>query len=414
MSFAVYVGVDWADRKHRVCVCSSTGEVMFERDVDHEAMALSRLADEIIAMAGGDASSVAVAIETPRGPIVSTFLERGMAVFSVNPKQLDRFRDRHTIAGAKDDRRDAFVLSDSVRTDEKLFRRVRLCDATTMELRELVRMRDNLVRDRISYGNRVRDQLVRFYPQILELGSVYSERWIWDLIERAPTPAEGYALAVAKIRSILKHHHIRRISAEAVREILRRPALVVAPGVATAAARTLKVELAVLRTLHHSLKEADEAIEAILHELTRDGEELSEDERKKHRDARVLLSLPGVGTTIGATMLSEAWEALETRDYRALRGESGIAPVTHQSGKRRTVSFRRACNRALRNAVFHLANVAIRLDARAHEQYRSLRARGASQGRALRGVADRLLKVLVAMLETGTEFDLQRRPARVT
>jgi len=52
---------------------------------------------------------VAVAIEVPRGAIVELLVERGFQVFAINPKQLDRFRDRHTVAGAKDDRRDAFV-----------------------------------------------------------------------------------------------------------------------------------------------------------------------------------------------------------------------------------------------------------------------------------------------------------------
>ncbi|GAC1480979.1 MAG: IS110 family transposase [Gemmatimonadaceae bacterium] len=412
MSFALYVGVDWADQKHRVCACSPSGEVLWEGDVEHDAVALSKLADRLVEMVDGEAPRIAVAIETPRGPVVSTLVERGMAVFALNPKQLDRFRDRHTVAGAKDDRRDAFVLSDSLRTDEKLYRRVRLCDADILELRELVRAREDLIRDRIAYGNRLRDQLVRYYVQVLELGSVYDEVWLWDLLERGPTPAEGSALSIAKIRSILKAHHIRRHDAEGVREILRRPPLVVAPGVASAASRNVKIEIAVLRTLHRSIKELDEAIATRLEALTTDDPQAPDEERKKHRDARVLLSLPGVGTVVGATMLSEAWEALERRDYQALRRECGTAPVTHQSGKRLTVSFRRACNQRLRNAVFYLSKRIIAIDARAREHYARLRARGATGARALRGVADRLLKVIVAMLSSGETFDATKRLAR--
>lgn len=413
MSFALYVGVDWADQKHRVCACAPTGEVLWEGDVEHDALALSKLADRLVKMVDGEAARIAVAIETPRGPVVSTLVERGMAVFAVNPKQLDRFRDRHSVAGAKDDRRDAFVLSDSLRTDEKLYRRVKLHDADILELRELVRARDYLVRDRIAYGNRLRDQVVRYYVQILDLGSVYDEVWLWDLLERAPTPSEGSALSVAKIRTILKAHHIRRIDAEGVRAILRRPSLVVAPGVATAAARSVKVEIAVLRTLHRSIKELDEVLESRLEQLTRDDPDMSDEERKKHRDARVLLSLPGVGTVVGATMLSEAWEALERRDYQALRCECGTAPVTHQSGKRLAVSFRRACNPLLRTAVFYMSKRIIALDDRAREHYARLRQRGLKGARALRGVADRLLKVVIAMLASGEAYDPSRRRRHV-
>src|SRR5207244_3434339 len=79
--------------------------------------ALSEMADWLTALADGEPARIAVAIEVPRGPVVETLLERGFHVFAINPKQLDRFRDRHSPAGAKDDRRDGFVLADSLRTD---------------------------------------------------------------------------------------------------------------------------------------------------------------------------------------------------------------------------------------------------------------------------------------------------------
>ena len=71
----------------------------------------------LLSMTGAPAAAIAVAIEVPHGPIVETLLERGFQTHAVNPKQLDRFRDRFTVAGAKDDRRDAHVLADSLRTD---------------------------------------------------------------------------------------------------------------------------------------------------------------------------------------------------------------------------------------------------------------------------------------------------------
>src|SRR5205807_837744 len=66
---------------------------------------------------------IAIAAETPRGSILESALERGHPAFSINPKQLDRFRDRFSMAGAKDDHRDAFVLASSLRTDQHCFRR---------------------------------------------------------------------------------------------------------------------------------------------------------------------------------------------------------------------------------------------------------------------------------------------------
>ena len=93
---------------------------------------------------GARADAIAVGIETPRGALVDTLLEQGFCVFAVNPKQLDRFRDRFTAAGAKDDRRDAHVVADALRTDRRAFRAVRPDDPPIIQLRELCRIVEEL------------------------------------------------------------------------------------------------------------------------------------------------------------------------------------------------------------------------------------------------------------------------------
>lgn len=93
-----FVGLDWAREKHRVVVLDAKGESVAERDVTHDGAALSELCAWLIEVTGAQPAQIAVAIETPRGPIVETLLERGFVVYSINPKQLDRFRDRFTVA----------------------------------------------------------------------------------------------------------------------------------------------------------------------------------------------------------------------------------------------------------------------------------------------------------------------------
>jgi transposase len=348
---------------------------------------------------------VHVSIEVPHGAVVETLLERGFTVFAINPKQLDRFRDRHTVAGAKDDRRDAFVIADSLRHDLSLYRRVKLGDPLLVELRELTRMHEDLGGEMVALGNRLRDQLQRFYPQLVSLGSVHEERWLWALLKRAPTPEEGGRLSLAKIESILKKHRIRRVSAVEVRDVLRREPLRAAPGVREASTRHVQQLLPRLELADEQRRESLAAMEKLLDRIDDEGE------RKEHRDARILRSLPGVGTIVCATMLAEAWEPLADRDYRRLRANCGVAPVTKQSGKSMHVTRRRACNRRLVEAVFHWAANAVRRDPKAREHYRRLRAAGHSHGRALRGVADRLLAVLTAMLKRDVTYDPKLRLA---
>lgn len=423
--FSLWVGIDWATEEHQVCGVDAKGKRLFEWKVRHSGDGIAEFVDRLLEKADGKGDQVAVAIETPRGAIVEALIERGIAAFSINPKQADRFRDRHSVSGAKADALDAYVLGDSLRTDMKLYRRIELGDALIVELRELRRAHDALTKDGVSLGSRLREQVHRYFPQILELGAPHDARWIWDLLERAPTPVEGARLSLAKVETILRTNRIRAVTGEEVVKKLRTKALPVAPGVVAAASEHVKLLLPLVRLNRAQLAACDGKIEALMERLvapdqttTPAAESSDEMPRKQHRDAAILLSLPGLGVLTGAAMLTEGWMALRDRDYQAIRLQSGVAPVTSQTGLQRQnkhsrhkskISQRHACNPHLQNAVYQWSFKSVQHDDRAKAHYARLRAAGHSHGRALRGLADRLLKMLVAMLASGSLFDSNRR-----
>lgn len=408
--FRVYVGIDWASKAHQVCMLDARGTVRSERQVLHKAQALEALATALIEAAGGEAAAVAVGIEVPHGAVVETLLERGLVVFALNPKQLDRFRDRFTVAGAKDDRRDARVLADAVRTDQRAFTRVRLPAAAVLELREETRIHDELRTEWSRVTNRLRHQLARFYPQLLEVGDV-DEPWLWALYELAPTPAAAARLRPARLTRLLRTQRIRRHTADSVLAVLRTPALVVAPGTVEAAQRHIALLLEQGRVLHRQRRECEQRLAQLLSREEVANVSSAAAPRREHSDLEILLSLPGAGNLVVATMLAEAGELLAARDYSTLRTRTGIAPITRRSGNKLTVLMRYACNEYLRNACHHWAQGAIRWDPRSAQHYARLRANGHRHGRALRGVADRLQAMLIAMLRTGTLYDPTRHEA---
>jgi transposase len=257
------------------------------------------------------------------------------------------------VAGAKDDRRDALVLADSLRTDKPAFRRVRLGDPVIVELRELSRVHEELKAERIALGNRLREQMQRYFPQILAIGSIYDDRWLWDLLEKAPTPELARHLSLEKIGSLLKRYRIRSRTPEQVRENLMAEPLRVAPGVADACKRHVALLIPRLRLVHEQKSDVEREIESLLERLSAPDEGKAE-----HRDARLLQSLPGLGKLVCATMLAEASEPLENRDYSSLRTLCGVAPVTRRSGKQYAVSMRTSCSRRLRIAVLASAAAA--------------------------------------------------------
>jgi transposase len=397
------VGIDWGSEKHQVCVLDRDRRRVGERVVDHDGASLAQLAAWLWTVSAGQPQRVAVAIEVPRGAIVEGLVDRGFPVFAINPKQLARFRDRHSMSGAKDDRRDAFVLADSVRTDQPSFRRVQLDEPPCLLLRELSRAEETLLEEFRRSANRLRDQLHRFYPQMLELCSAADEPWLWDLIDLAPTPAHAALLGEEQVQRLLKMHRIRRVKANEVLTCLQTPALPVAPGTAEAAQAHCALLLPCLRVLAEQLKACSQQVSALLSTLA---EEPGEGEGPS--DVAIVLSLPGVGRKITAWLFAEAAQPLAERDYQVLRTHGGVAPVTRQSGKRRVVVMRRGCNPRLRNALYHMARVAMQRDAHFSSVYAALRAKGQRHGQALRNIGDRLLRILMAMLRHRTCYDASR------
>jgi transposase len=405
-AYGFFVGIDWAWDEHTICVLGSSGEVIDRQTIQHSGAGLALLGDFLEKLSSGNSFSVAIGIEMPRGAIVEYLVERGFAVYSLNPKQMDRFRDRHTVAGAKDDSRDAFVIGDALRTDLHLFHKVRLDHPDVLRIRELSRNEEDVQQDQVRAENRLRDLLNRYYPQMLQLCPTVDQAWFWDLLEMAPLPAQAAKLSKSRVEKLLRSYRIRRFDADEIHQRLSLAALQLAPGAAEAASEHVLLILPVLRLLERQRTEIARRMQVLL-------EKMSEDEQMvEHRDVKILLSLPGVGRVISATMLAEASQALAERDYNAIRSYAGAAPITRQSGRRKVVVMRRGCNLRLRNALYHWSRVSTQHDPRSKEHYAALRAKGHSHGRALRGVADRLLAVLVAMLRNGTLYDPKHQAAK--
>jgi len=395
-----FAGIDWGYEQHQACLIDSSGNKVAEHKFNH-GDGLNQLAKWL--MHHSDGACVSVAIETPHGPVVDTMMERDYTVYSINPKQLDRFRDRLSPSGAKDDRRDAMVLAISLLTDSHCFRQLQPHSAEIVELRELSRIAENLTKNRTQLTNQINQALWRYYPQFLKLGSKdLAKNWIAELWNKAPTPKAAKRLRKTSVEKLLKRNRIRRIGADEVIKILKQPSFPVAAGTEQAVCVTLTVAFQQLQLVQQQYAEISRQTESVIKRLEQSSED--ESDHSWQRDVTILSSIPGVGSIVLATLLAESSDAWRRRDRKALRCLCGVAPVTKQSGKSRIVSRRLACNNRLRNAVYHWANVAIHHDQISDAKYKALRARGYSHPRAVRGVADRLLGVAVAMLNNQTEF----------
>jgi len=310
------VGIDWASQKHQVCLLDLDGRVVGEREFDHEGTGLSQLCNWLIEQTKALPGQIAVAIETSHGPIVEMLLERGFQVYSINPKQLDRFRDRFTVAGAKDDSRDAHVLADALRTDRRAFRRLSVENPLLIELREWSRMLEDLKQERNRLSNRMRAQLWRYYPQALEIADDLAANWFLDLWQQVPTPAKAARVKQATIETVLKANRIRRFDAAEVLRVLRQKPLWVAPGTTEAACAHIRTMAARIRLVNQQIAEANRQLDELCDKLEAEADN-APGQKCEQRDVTILRSCPGLGRINIATLLAEAPEPLRRRDYHA-------------------------------------------------------------------------------------------------
>lgn len=395
-SFAWYVGIDQGPGKHFVVVLDREAAVVGEASFAHSGQGLVDLVAWLGKQIGEQWEQTAVGSESPWGSVVDTLLLRGARLFSINPKQLDRFRDRFSVAGSKDDRRDALVTADALRHDRHHFRPVRRPDRTRLKLRELGRLRDQLHKDLGRATNQLHAVLSQVWPVLLSLCPGANERWLWSLLERAPRPERARRLRRATLEKLLREHRIRRFGVEQLRRVLRDPDLELAPGLAEVSEYQLAVWLPHLRLLDQQCRQVEADLNRLLQaERSHDVTELS--------DVDILVSHPGIGKLTAAALLGEAGDQLQ--DYAHLRALAGVAPVSKISGRKRIVHRRYACSPRLARTVHLWVEAARKNYPEIQARYARLRGRGHTHGRALRQLADALLRTLAATLRDRTLYE---------
>jgi transposase len=377
---AVFCGIDWSEHHHDVALVDDAGQVLASTRITDDLAGFTRLS-ELLAEHGGERfSPVDVALETDRGLLVAALRAAGHRVFAINPKAVDRYRDRYAVSGAKSDAADALVLAHLLRTDADRHRPLPTDTEQAAAIGVLARAHQDAVWARTRDVNRLRSSLREFYPAaIAAFGGVLTTHLALRVLSLAPTPTAAAELTEAQLRAALlglpggvpasRVRHI--LTVFAAPQLHQPPAVEQAMGVAV---------LALVRTL-----EADRA-------AVKDLEDALAARFDQHPDAKILRSLPGLGPILGARVLGEFGDD-PTRflDAASRRNYAGTAPLTRASGKSKVVIRRRACNVRLADACRWWAFSALLQSSGARSAYDIRRAAGDSHDAALRRVANRLL-----------------------
>ncbi len=333
----VCAGIDWASVDHAVCILDAQGAVLERFFVVHDAAGLKTLVRRLL-KAGVDE----VGIERSDGPVVDALLQAELTVLVIAPGQLKNLRSRYGSAGNKDDRFDAYVLADVVRTDRARLRPLVRDSAATTAMRTTVRARRDLVEHRVAAANQLRAHLQLVFPAAAGLFAAIDSAINLNFLERFTTQTHADWLSPTRLANWLsKSAYSGRTTAAVLHTRLLAAPRGTTGTDAEVHAVTTKAYIALLRTLNTQIGALEDNLAA---QLT------------SHPDTHIFASLPRVKTLRTARLLAEIGDArgkFPTAD--SLAALAGVAPSTRQSGKVKTVTFRWGANKQLRDALCDFA-----------------------------------------------------------
>jgi transposase len=333
------------------------------------------------------------AIEKPHGRIVDFLLDHGVVVYPVNPKILDRARDRFRMSQSKSDPFDAWVLSDFLRTDHGHLRPLRPSSELAQELKMLTRDQQRMVRHKTRLLNQLKITLKEYYPRPVEVFGDLESRVAVDFLKQYSTPTALSKLSRKQwSRFAQQHPHLGQARSIKLWEELKKPQLMVPDHVVRAKAQFLEVLLDQLEASLRTIEKYSDKVERFFASTPA---------------ASLVEKLPGGKS---GTLLPALWAELgdapaRWESFKHLQAEAGAVPVTKSSGKSRIVEFRFSCNKQLRYAVYWFAFISINRSEWAKAFYRDQRARGHSHPQAFRALGAKWLKIIFVMWRDHKPYD---------
>ena len=391
----LFVGDDWAEDHHDVEVQDHTGRRLAKARIPEGVVGIVRLHELIAGFTDPDIGpeQVLVGIETDRGPWVAALVAAGYRVFAVNPRQVARYRERHSTSGAKSDAGDAHALADMVRTDAHQLRPIAGDTPAVEGIKMVARAHQTLIWERHRHVLRLRSALREYFPAALAAFDDLTATDTLDLLGAAPDPARAARLSRSRIAGALKRARRRDVEAKAERiqatlrgEQLTQPAELVAAYAVIASSA-----VAVITVMNSQITVLQGQVEACF---------------GRHPDAEIHRSQPGLGEILGARVLGEFGDDPDRyAGARARKNYAGSAPITRASGRKTVVLARFVRNHRLADALHQQAFCALNASPGARAYYDQLRARGTGHHAALRQLSNRLVGILHGCLKTRTPYN---------
>lgn len=398
-NFAAFLGIDWANDKHDLCLLdATTGEKEFLQ-LAHKPEVLDAFLTQL--RQRYPHQPIAVGVEQARGPLLFALLKYDfLTLYPIHPTTLARYREAFSPSRAKDDPTDAAYATELLHQHRDRLTSWTPDDATTRTIQLLVEQRRRLVNERTRCSNRLTAALKAYYPQALvwlpelctDLACAFLTRWpTLEALQRArPATVEQF------FRS---HHSHGAVMARRLSEMKTATPLVTDTAVITASTLLVSALVAQLQVTMRAIAEHEQQIEQLC---------------ATHPDFALFTSLPGAGKVFAPRLLA----ALGTQrdrftDAQALACFSGVAPVIERSGHSCWTRWRYFCPKFLRQTFVEFAGQSIPFCGWARAFYHLQRSKGKGHSAALRALAFKWIRIIWKCWQTKTPYDEARYLAQL-
>ena len=393
-SYTAYIGIDWANSKHDICIQSTGNDQREFSQISHQVEKIEEWAQSMYQRFGG---KIAVAVELSKGPIVYALQKYDFFVIHpVNPTTLAKYRQAFHPSGAKDDPTDAELILDLICRYPDRFQPLNPQSVEMRKLTSLVEQRRSLVNDKNRTTNRLRSGLKQYYPQPLEWFDRIDTLLFCDFISRWPTLTQVKRARRATLETFFHAHNMRFES------------LLQARLTSIKEAKPLTQDEAVVDPHKLQVQHLAEVLKMTLKVIRRYDETIAE-LASKHPDYRLFSALPGAGPSLAPRLLVAFGEQRERfKSAAEVQKYSGVAPVTERSGKKCWVHWRWQCSTFLRQTFIEWAAQTINKSFWAGAYYYQQREKGCTYQVAVRSLAFKWIRILYRCWETRTPYDESR------
>jgi transposase len=390
--FAAFIGLDWADAKHDICLQASGSAHREFLRLDHRPEAIDAWAQSLRTRFNGQ--PIAVCLELNKGPIVSALRQyEFLVLFPVNPLTVAKYREAFTPSRAKDDPTDAELQVELLLKHRDKLTPLSPQSPTMRALAQLVEHRRRLVGDKVRLTNRLTSALKNYFPHVLQWFQEKDTAIFCDFLSRWPTLKAAQLARRATLEGFFRAHHVRSadVITTRIEAIKSARALTTDDGVITPNVLLVQALIAQLRGTVQAIADFDSAIAQ---------------RAQDHPDFPLFDALPGAGAVFAPRLLVAFGEQRERYASAAeLQKYAGIAPVTERSGKKSWVHWRLQCPTFLRQTFVEWAAESIRHSFWAQIYYQQQRDKGKAHQAAVRALAFKWIRILYRCWQERTPYD---------